>query len=286
MGDALFDFREKLQDAALGGGELREVLDALGLDAQELSNLPLEEALQRFTSALFAAKDPADALFELAVAFGDEGAKIGPTLAKLTDGTLSWSEAINNLKETGQFVTPEQRQSLTEMDEQVRKLQQRFMGLFETIVKDLAPVVVPLLKELLQDRALWDGITDAIKALTEAIKTLAPIAKEVLPFLVENLRLASEFAKGVSGIVQGRGVRDPGQFAGAAAGLNPIGILGRLFSTEVGDDLRDNEVNTDQIESNTREGNRTAEDQLREQQETNDILQRLIQRNGLVTANF
>ena len=201
LNDILTDFAERLGDAVAGGGELKEVLESLGLDPNELAALPVAEAFERVAegvgelptrfqqldAAAKIASDPLRDNIELLDLLAQEGDQLG--------------QAIDDLRNRGVLFSQEQLDSVTELTRNMNELVERFLQLVDVATVELAPSINELLEELLGNEELWTTLVDATRelasAIAEEVPRLLPVLIETTQQLTEILRLLTEITETV-----------------------------------------------------------------------------------------
>ena len=170
--EALRTFSEYLGDAANGGGPLLEILQGMGLEAKELAEIPLDEALEKFAQKY---KDlrVADRTFVDQSIFGSDGDEMRQALINL--GNDGFDPLIAKTKEYGLALSNADIQGMRSFSKSIKDIKASISG-FAT---ELASVLAPILSEistrfakLIRGRDIKSQMNTAVDAVLNGVANI------------------------------------------------------------------------------------------------------------------
>ena len=164
--DILKDMREKLGDAANGGGQLAEELQRIGLDVQDLIGLSPDEQLLRIADAIQAL--PSEQQVTVLEAMASDASRLIPLLKNGADGINALGRAAT---QRGAILSPEEIENLLKVQAALDRIRERFTGLRNQIVSAVAPTFEELavaIDEAFDEEAVKDFQT-TIEGLSQRL---------------------------------------------------------------------------------------------------------------------
>lgn len=141
MDMALQRFTRRTAEAANGTGEAKAAIKTLGLDAQELIKLPLEERMLALADAFAKETNTAQRLALAFKLFDSEGAALVVTLAKGRDGL---QEMFKEAKVLGLALSDDAARGVEKANDEFTKLNSLFVGVTRQVSAALAPAIAYL----------------------------------------------------------------------------------------------------------------------------------------------
>lgn len=130
-------FQRRIGEAArTGRGELAPVLQQLGIDAQQLARMPLDQALGRFSDKFREQKNAAGQASLAQAAFGREGLRL---INLLRGGTPVINQYQQAIKDIGASIDDVDAQKIEEANDAIARLQMTIRGLSTELTVALAP---------------------------------------------------------------------------------------------------------------------------------------------------
>jgi hypothetical protein len=194
-------FSKRLGEAQMGGGAAKKVLDELGLSAERLAAMGLDEALGRVADKIAEIEDPTRQAAFAAGFFGREGVAM---VNMLRDGAEGLDEYRKRAREMGAVVSNETVKAAEELEDQLGTTTLALKREFQEALVAVGPALIGVAN-------LAKGVADSIAQISGAIKTLW------------------EFAGPISAELSGKGAQGPGAQldpsvrAGDVAGANSLG---------------------------------------------------------------
>lgn len=191
-------FTRRLQEAAAGGGELKDTLIELGLDAERLLKLPLPERLREFGKALFAGGAVGQSIFDIAgvtsverLGAGVKGLTAEQQLARRAFKAFD-SEGVGTINTLRELINAEER-----AEDAVKRL-----GL--AIEKDQEDPIVRSIGAMKTALAPIRGlVTQLGVAFAPAIQSTADAIQNFASNLIEAAGGPRELAKSVANLIIG-----------------------------------------------------------------------------------
>ena len=168
VGGAVEEFNIRMGETVRDGvGPMHDAFQALGLDANELANMPIDQAIGRIGDALN--KLPKGERGFLAdEIFGGDAFKI---MGLLREGSDGLGEMADKAKELGLVMSNESASAGAELAATFRELQQRITGVMLAIGEKLAPVLINAMKLLGAMVSNWQETWNLIASSTMLVLT-------------------------------------------------------------------------------------------------------------------
>ena len=145
--------------AALGRGEAKVALDALGLSAEALVELPLDRQFEEIAEALSQVENEAKRTALAAKIFDSEGIRLVQTMR---DGAAGIRELRAEGREFGVTVSQEMATAAADFTDEMGRVGARTQGVANVIVAELLPSLTELLRA-------FNGLGSPAKALSALI---------------------------------------------------------------------------------------------------------------------
>lgn len=185
MDMALQRFTRRTAEAAKGMGEAKGAIKELGIDAQELNRLPLDERMIVLADAFQNVKSESDRLRLAFKLFDSEGAALVNTLSQGSEGL---KEMLGEARALGLSMSSSAAKGVEDTVDSLTKLQALFKGVTDQVVAAFAPALEAMVEtftEFLQEsikardgvenfaRTLAIGLLGATQAALQAFEDLA-----------------------------------------------------------------------------------------------------------------
>lgn len=179
MSMALQRFTRRTAEAAKGTGEAQGALRELGLDAQQLSTLPLDEQMQQVANAFGGVANESDKVRLAFKLFDSEGVALVNTLKLGADGM---AELMAEAEQLGVVMSAQAARGVEAASDSLYRLGRLGIGLRDQFVAALAPAIETVsenLKQMLLDSASARGGIRALatEMATSFINALITIAR-------------------------------------------------------------------------------------------------------------
>ena len=168
MDMALQRFTRRAAEAAKGTGEAKGAIRELGINAQELVRLPLDQRMLVLADAFSGVENESDKLRLAFKLFDSEGAALVNTLGLGRDGLNALFKEAEDL---GLVLSGTAAKGVEDANDSLTRLSSLFRGITDQTVAALAPAIA-LLTETFKNFVLT-GITKANGSVKEFAKTLA-----------------------------------------------------------------------------------------------------------------
>lgn len=182
-------FTRRLAEAAIDTGEAKDALKELGLNARELTKLPLEEQMLQLADAFDQVENSGDRVRLAFKLFDSEGVAFVNTLQ---DGRVALKEMFDEVDDLGFVLSQSAVKGVEDANDAFLRLGSVFRGLRDTVVAALAPAFTAL-ADTVRD-ALVNKITgdfDSVQRFGEAM------AISLITFLQNAASAFIEFANTV-----------------------------------------------------------------------------------------
>jgi hypothetical protein len=141
----------KLSEAAQGAGTAAKALARMGLDAQQLNNLPLDQYLAKISGALVQMKNQGDQAAFVEQTLGKAGLQMLGTLRK---GPEALKQAMQEASDMGLVVSRQEAQRAQDAQAAMRRMSEAFTGIGRTAAISIAPFV-EMLASAVQKGLTW-----------------------------------------------------------------------------------------------------------------------------------
>lgn len=190
----LTEINIKLSDASAGTGAAADAFAALGLSVEELSSIPVDEALVRIADGLSSIESRSQKVGIVDAVFGgDDGRRLLPLLERGADGI----EALRDeAEELGVTLDDDAVESAQSAEENINKLSATFDSFTNQIGEDFTPIITELAEI-------------ALPLLTAGLGFVADIASVVfdgISLLIGKLQEFGDTVGNVVGNIQGADV--------------------------------------------------------------------------------
>lgn len=176
----------RVAEAARGTGEAKGAIAELGISAQHLVNLSLEDQFSRIADALSRVKNPADQVRLAMKLFDTEGVALVQTMQKGAKGIRELGEEAHRL---GAVLTTDQVNAAAAANEAWNRLSRAMKGARDRIVIALAPALEALANFLSQDMPA--AITFGVNALQKYSNVVREMQADLLETLADLWELGS-----------------------------------------------------------------------------------------------
>lgn len=183
----------RIQEAAKGKGEARFVLHELRLDAERLSKLKPEERVMKVAKAMAEAAGDGQTLARAMKLFDSEGVRMHLTLKNLNDKGLK--HFLDGVKKTGRAVTREELVPSESIEDRLKRIGDRFAGLFVRLIKVIGKPLDDLLEKLERFFDSDDLLKDVEKAFQRIAEEIGK-ADQHLKSLKDNLSAGKKKVQG------------------------------------------------------------------------------------------
>ena len=174
---AMQRFTRRTAEAAKGTGEAKGAIKELGIDAQKLNRMPLDERMLALADAFGGVESESDRLRLAFKLFDSEGAALVNTLALGRDGL---KEMLGEAKALGLGLSKDAAKGIAAANDELTKMRLLFRGVIRQIGAALAPALTFLTKKftlMLKDVIkLRGGIQNFAKSLAVDVIGGAKIA--------------------------------------------------------------------------------------------------------------
>lgn len=141
MDMALQRFTRRTAEAAKGTGEAKGAIRELGIDAQKLNRIPLDERMLVLADAFENVESESDRLRLAFKLFDSEGAALVNTLSQGRDGL---AEMLGEAKALGLTMSSDAAKGVEDATDALTKLQSLFKGVTDQVVGAMAPSIALL----------------------------------------------------------------------------------------------------------------------------------------------
>ncbi len=164
VGKALQMLSRRLGEARMGTGEAKRGLELLNLEADELIDLPLQEAVERIADRIAQLTRQTDRAAAAYAFFGRQGQELLPMLQK---GARHLREMLRESEELGLVFSRLDASQVEKANDAISRLKLALRGLMDRVVIEIAPVI----------EGLANSITAMLKKM--GIKNIAGAIAEV-----------------------------------------------------------------------------------------------------------
>lgn len=172
--------------AAVGRGEAKPALEALGIPIERFIGLKPEERFEVVADALAGVTDSAE---RLALGFKFFDAEGTAVLQMLSDGAAGVRRLRGEFMELSGTISDFEFENIQDMNDSVTRLGIAVRGLKERIAVELAPAITKLVTEA------TNGAVGLRKHLLPEIENIARVAAVAAEFIPDAFRIAFDFAK-------------------------------------------------------------------------------------------
>lgn len=167
----------RVAESAAGTGQARQAFAELGVDVAALVKMKPEQQFEVLAEALSKVADPADKVRLAMKIFGSEGVSLLQTMEGGAAGLKAMREEADAL---GMTMNQEMVNSMAATNDSIAKVSSQITGLVETVMADLAPVIMDVTEEIKNWMMANRGIiTQDMKAVIENLvvtfKALMPV---------------------------------------------------------------------------------------------------------------
>lgn len=155
------DLTKRLSEAATGGGPAADALERLGLEAESLISLPLDDRIDAVNRAIEEFIPPAERAAVRAKFFGD---RAFAAVARLDTNVLA--QAAKDVDDFGVAVSEVDADNIEAANDAMSRLRLVFVGLGNSIASALAPLLLQA--------------ADFVQKLTEKFRALSPAAQKMV----------------------------------------------------------------------------------------------------------
>lgn len=177
MDMALQRFTRRTAEAAQGTGEAKGAIKELGINAQELNRMPLDERMIVLADAFEGVKSESDRLRLAFKLFDSEGAALVNTLSQGSDGL---KEMLGEAKALGLTMSSSAAKGVEDTVDALTKLQSLFKGVTDQTVAAFAPAI-----EMVVER-----FTAFLQRSIEAKGGIEAFARSLAIDLLKGIKLA------------------------------------------------------------------------------------------------
>jgi 6-pyruvoyl-tetrahydropterin synthase len=247
VGDSIKDLNERIADAARGNKTFAEAFGIIGLSANKLLNMPVEEQFIKVADAIGKMTNAGDRNFVTATLMADAGFRLIPMFQK---GAGAIREMMIESDRLGQSLKPEEIEKFNNLNKEFLE-----MGLAaETLGKAVAQRLEPAFSKLAV------AVTNAANAMTHFLNASADLAEAMRRVREESDKTNKSFAAGNT------------IASGASLSLSGLSMAANQFAEETNgmdralmalEDTIDNSANLDvfgaQLEELAKQGKSVAE---------------------------
>ena len=191
MDMALQRFTRRTAEAAMGTGEAKAAIKELGINAQELNRMPLDERMLVLADAFSGVRSESDRLRLAFKLFDSEGAALVNTLSKGREGL---AEMLGEAKALGLGLSRDAAKGVEKANDEFTKLGSLFTGVTRQVTAALAPAI-GFLTDTFTKFLL--GSIEAKGGVQEFAKTLAV---DILSAVKITLQGLEDLTNGVIGV--------------------------------------------------------------------------------------
>lgn len=174
-------FSRRLAEATAGSGEARKALQLLGLDANQLIQLPMEDRLAKIASAMQSVQNGSDRIAVAFQLFGREGVNMTNLLA---GGEDAFRGLLKEADRFGAVISQETAVKAERFQDAMTNLKAVSKALFVEVADRVSPVMIALAEQF----AAWaatasksgSGISRAMKPVKAVLKTIGNIVVGVV----------------------------------------------------------------------------------------------------------
>lgn len=180
MDMALQRFQRRLGESANGTGVMRESLMELGLSAQDLIDLPLDQQMEKLAGAMAGAGTQQDRLRLAMTMFDSEGVALVNTLA---EGAGGLQEMGKEAEQLGLLLSRADVAAVEAANDELEKSFMIFQNIFNQIAVDLAPIVGALATKFRQVSIDSGGFGEIGQKVLNAITSAVGFTIDAMNFL-------------------------------------------------------------------------------------------------------
>lgn len=196
----------RISEAAQGTGEAKDAIKQLGLDAQALAKLPLDQQFGKIADAMNGVQSQGERVRLTFKLFDSEGVNLVNTLALGSDGL---AEMAREADELGISISRMEAAKIEAANDAITRASSAMTGVARRVTVDLAPVIEALANEFVSVAKDTDNFGATVFDVTRAI--LKPIN-----WVADGIR-------GIQVIIKAVEVAFRGLAYGAVASFNKIG---------------------------------------------------------------
>jgi 6-pyruvoyl-tetrahydropterin synthase len=247
VGDSIKDLNERIADAARGNKTFAEAFGIIGLSANKLLNMPVEEQFIKVADAIGKMTNAGDRNFVTATLMADAGFRLIPMFQK---GAGAIREMMIESDRLGQSLKPEEVEKFNNLNKEFLE-----MGLAaETLGKAVSQRLEPAFSKLAV------AVTDSANAMTNFLNASTQLAEAMKMVREESDKTNQSFAAGNT------------IASGASLSLSGLSMAANQFAEETNgmdralmafEDTVDNAANLDvfgaKLEELARQGKNAAE---------------------------
>lgn len=187
---AMQRFTRRTAEAAKGTGEAKGAIKELGIDAQKLNKMPLDERMLVLADAFSNVENESDRLRLAFKLFDSEGAALVNTLALGRDGL---KEMLGEAKALGLGLSVDAAKGVEAANDEFTKLRLLFRGITRQVSAALAPAL----------KVVTERFTDFVKASIAAKDGVENFARSIVVDLLGSIQVALQaFEDLANGFVQ------------------------------------------------------------------------------------
>lgn len=168
---AMQRFTRRLSEAAAGTGEAKGALIELGINAKELTQLPLDQQMLALSDAFSNVQGQSDRVRLAFKLFDSEGVALVSTLSK---GRAELAGMFAEAEDLGILLSADAARGVEDANDALLRLSRLFGGIKDQIVAALAPALETLAT------ALKTKIVDGIKAANGSVREFAESAARLM----------------------------------------------------------------------------------------------------------
>lgn len=147
MNMALQRMTRRVSEAAVGTGEAKAALLELGIDAQKLNQLPLDEQMGQIADAMVGVGNQSDRVRIAMKLFDSEGVALVNTLK---GGSAGLAEMAKEAEALGLALSRQDTAKIEEANDQITKATAVFSGLGNQLAVELSPVIAAIATDFRQ----------------------------------------------------------------------------------------------------------------------------------------
>jgi len=186
-------FTRRLSEAANGTGEAKAALIELGINARDLTGIPLEEQMIELSKAFGNVKASSDQVRLAFKLFDSEGVSFVNILKQGEDGLRAMFNEATNL---GVVMSSQAAKGVEDANDALLKLSSLFGGITDQVVAALAPAIEEFAN------SMKDAVVVSIEEANGSIRNFAEtLATSLLNALANTLRAFADFIQGVQGFI-------------------------------------------------------------------------------------
>ncbi|MEX2670932.1 MAG: phage tail tape measure protein [Phycisphaeraceae bacterium] len=224
MGNVLFRMRRRIANAATGAGPAVRAVDSLGLSAEQLTQLPVEQQFKVIADSLAYIANPSEAAQYAFEVLGDEAKAMLPLLAEGADGIEALQQQARDL---GLTVTSDAAASAAKLSDQWHVMTRVMKAATFAIGEALAPAIGDVVERV--SKALVIGsnwIRQNQQLIVVVLKTAAAVVGigTAIIGLGLSITLIGTALGGLASIVSGVAAAFGLLAAAVTALVSPIGL--------------------------------------------------------------